>query len=69
MTDRFVLALPHESTEKNKARFDLLTWSTLRLDKDGYKQVNALTNIVQVKKSDIVIHLQVTVNADDHRSN
>lgn len=63
------LALPHSSTEKNRARFDLLTWSTLRLDTDGYKQVNALTNIVEVKRRDVVIHLKVNVNVENHRSN
>lgn len=65
----FCLALPHDSTERNKARFDLLTWSTLRVDKDGYKQVKKLVHIVEVKKSDIVIHLKVNVNAEDQRSN
>ena len=56
------LALPHPHGHRNDARFNLLTWSTVRVDGDGYKQIDSLVEIVDVKQRSSVIHLKVDVD-------
>ena len=60
----FFLALPHPRGQRNNARFNLLTWATVRIDTDGYSQIESLTRIVQVIESSTVTHLQVDANMD-----
>ena len=67
LTDHFCLvvyglALPHPHGHRNDARFNLLTWSTVRVDGDGYKQIDSLVEIVDVKQRSSVIHLKVNVD-------
>ena len=58
------LAFPHSRGPRNDARFDLLTWSAIRLDSDGLAQIEPLTRIVDTRHLSIVTHLKVDVNAD-----
>jgi hypothetical protein len=57
-------ALPHPRGQRNNARFGLLTWATVRLATDGYKQIDPLTRIVNIRKTSTVTHLKLDVNAD-----
>ena len=57
------LALPHPRGQRNNARFGLLTWSTIRLDSDGYSQIEPLTRIVKIQQTSMVIHLKVDADA------
>jgi hypothetical protein len=58
------LALPHPRGQRNNARFGLLTWSTIRLDTDGYQQIVSMINIINVRKTSTVTHLKLDVDAD-----
>ena len=49
---------------RNNVRFDLLTWSTLRMKTDGYNQIHLLTRIISVKTTPSVTHLQLDVDVD-----
>jgi len=59
------LALPHPRGQRNNARFGLLTWSTIRIDTDGYDQIEPMINYVNIRKSATVTHLKLDVNADN----
>ncbi|UJR09040.1 hypothetical protein I4U23_013289 [Adineta vaga] len=61
-------ALPHPHGHRNNARFNLLTWSTVRLDTDGYKQIDSMIRIVNIQKRSTVIHLKLDVNVDKNFS-
>ncbi|CAF1677345.1 unnamed protein product, partial [Adineta ricciae] len=56
--------LPHPHGHRNDARFNLLAWSTVRMDGDGYKQIDSLVEIVDVKQRSSVIHLKVNVDVE-----
>ena len=58
------LALPHPRGQRNNARFNLLTWSTVRLDIDGYRQIDPMIRIVDIRKRSVVTHLKLDVDAD-----
>jgi hypothetical protein len=58
------LALPHPRGQRNSARFDLLTWSTIRLNTDGYEQIDSMIRFVSIQKTATVTHLQLDVDAD-----
>jgi hypothetical protein len=58
------LALPHPHGQRNDARFDLLTWATVRLDTDGYAQIDSMTRIVDIRKTSTVTHLKLDVDVD-----
>ncbi|CAF1285297.1 unnamed protein product [Adineta ricciae] len=57
-------ALPHPHGHRNDARFNLLAWSTVRVDGDGYKQIDSLIEIVDVKQRSSVVHLKVNVDVE-----
>ncbi|CAF2873093.1 unnamed protein product [Rotaria sp. Silwood2] len=58
------IGLPHPRGLRNNARFSLLTWTTLRLDTDGYAQIESLTRIINIRQTLIATHLKLDVNAD-----
>ncbi|UJR37171.1 hypothetical protein I4U23_029880 [Adineta vaga] len=60
------IGLPHSRGPRNSARFDLLTWTTVRLNSDGYAQIEPLTRILSVRQTSTVTYLKldVKVNAD-----
>ena len=60
----YYIALPHPRGQRNNARFNLLTWSTIRLGTDGYQQIDSLIRIVDVRKTLTVTHLKLDVDAD-----
>ncbi len=60
----YCIALPHPRGQRNNARFNLLTWSTIRLDTDGYQQIDSLIRIVDVRKTSTVTHLKLDVDAN-----
>lgn len=60
----YYVALPHPRGQRNNARFNLLTWSTVRLDIDGYEQIDSLIRYVDIRKTSTVIHLKLDVDAD-----
>ncbi|CAF2519639.1 unnamed protein product [Rotaria sp. Silwood2] len=57
-------ALPHPKGQRNGARFQLLAWSTVRLNADGYKQIDSMIRIVDIRKTSTVIHLKIDVDAN-----
>ncbi|CAF3457296.1 unnamed protein product [Rotaria sp. Silwood1] len=59
------VALPHPKGQANGARFNLLTWSTIRLNADGYKQIDSMIHFVNIRKISTVTHLKIDVNADN----
>jgi hypothetical protein len=59
------IALPHPRGQRNNARFNLLTWSTVRLDTDGYAQIEPMTRIAAVRQRWTMTHLQLDVNLDE----
>ncbi len=42
----------------------MLTWATIRLDADGYHQIDPKVIFVQVRRSATVTHLKLNVDAD-----
>ncbi|CAM2705794.1 unnamed protein product [Rotaria socialis] len=58
------IALPHPGGQSNNARFKLLTWSTVRLDTDGYNQIGSMTRIVHIISTSTVLHLKIDVDAN-----
>jgi beta-1,4-galactosyltransferase 1/beta-1,4-galactosyltransferase 2 len=58
------VGLPHQRGQRNNARFGLLTWTTLRFLKDGYKQIEPLAKIVDIIQTSMVTHLKLDVDAD-----
>ena len=57
-------ALPHPRGQRNNARFGLLTWSTIRLDTDGFAQVEPLTQIVKIQQTSMMLHLKIDADAN-----
>ncbi|CAF0791406.1 unnamed protein product [Didymodactylos carnosus] len=55
-------ALPHQRGQRNSQRFDLLTWSTIRMHTDGLSNIENLTNIEEIKVLTTVTHLKVNVD-------
>jgi hypothetical protein len=60
----YFLGLPHPRGQRNNARYGLLTWATIRVDTDGYAQIEPLTRIVNIHETSIVTHLMLDVNLD-----
>ncbi len=60
----YFAGLPHPRGHRNDARFRLLTWSTVRLDTDGFAQIEPLTKIVNIRLRSTVTHMKIDVNAD-----
>jgi hypothetical protein len=60
------IALPHARGQRNNARFGLLTWATIRLDTDGYQQIDSMIRILDIRKTSTVTHLKL--NVDDNQS-
>ncbi|CAF0965585.1 unnamed protein product [Rotaria sordida] len=60
------VALPHRRGQRNHARFQLLTWSTVRLNADGYGQIDSMIRIINIRKTFTVTHLKINVNADQN---
>jgi hypothetical protein len=58
------LALPHPHGQQNNARFNLLTWSTVRLDTDGYEQIDSMIRILQIRKLSTLTHIKLDVDAN-----
>ncbi|CAF0884061.1 unnamed protein product [Adineta steineri] len=58
-------ALPHPRGQRNNARFNLLTWSTVRLDTDGFAQIDPMIRFVEIRKRSTVTHIKLDVNANE----
>jgi len=58
----YFLGLPHPRGQRNNARFTLLAWSTVRLNTDGYAQIESLTRIVSIHETSIVTYMKLDVN-------
>ncbi|CAF5110975.1 unnamed protein product, partial [Rotaria magnacalcarata] len=58
------IALPHSNGRSNNARFKLLTWSTVRLDTDGYNKIDSMIRIVHILNTSTVLHLKIDVDAN-----
>ena len=42
----------------------MLTWATIRLDADGYQQIDPKVRVVQLQRTATVTHLKLNVDAD-----
>ncbi|CAF3473704.1 unnamed protein product [Rotaria sp. Silwood1] len=58
------IGLPHLRGPRNDGRFSLLKWTTLRLDTDGYAQIESLTRIIDIRQTLTVTHMKLDVNVD-----
>ncbi|CAF0772869.1 unnamed protein product [Rotaria sp. Silwood1] len=53
------IGLPHLRGPRNDGRFSLLKWTTLRLDTDGYAQIESLTRIIDIRQTLTVTHMKL----------
>jgi hypothetical protein len=60
----YFLGLPHPRGQRNNARFTLLAWSTVRLNTDGYAQIENLSRIVSIHETSIVTYMKLDVNTN-----